>query len=39
MRSFGMKPVLPAFSGHIPSQFKTLYPNVKKFNLINDKNI
>ncbi|MBP5689477.1 MAG: alpha-N-acetylglucosaminidase [Bacteroidales bacterium] len=26
-RSFGMKPVLPAFGGHVPAQLKTLYPD------------
>jgi alpha-N-acetylglucosaminidase len=25
-RQLGMKPILPAFAGHIPEKFKTLYP-------------
>jgi len=29
MRSFGMKPVLPAFAGHVPDQLKQLYPSSK----------
>ncbi len=28
-RSFGMKPILPAFAGHVPKDLKTLYPNIK----------
>eukprot|EP00357_Protocruzia_adherens_P026858 CAMPEP_0115022636 /NCGR_PEP_ID=MMETSP0216-20121206/31700_1 /TAXON_ID=223996 /ORGANISM="Protocruzia adherens, Strain Boccale" /LENGTH=623 /DNA_ID=CAMNT_0002395421 /DNA_START=498 /DNA_END=2369 /DNA_ORIENTATION=+ len=27
MREFGMKPVLPAFAGHVPRKFEELYPN------------
>mmetsp|Transcript_30513 Transcript_30513/g.34682 ORF Transcript_30513/g.34682 Transcript_30513/m.34682 type:complete len:769 (-) Transcript_30513:141-2447(-) len=27
MRSFGMKPVLPGFSGRVPNQFEQLYPS------------
>lgn len=27
MRSFGMKPVLPAFAGHVPPALKTYFPN------------
>lgn len=26
-RSFGMRPVLPAFSGHVPARLKELYPS------------
>lgn len=26
-RELGMRPVLPAFAGHVPSQFRTLYPD------------
>ncbi|WP_158972464.1 alpha-N-acetylglucosaminidase [Paraglaciecola sp. L3A3] len=29
MRGLGIKPVLPAFSGYIPKQFMTKYPNAK----------
>jgi len=28
-RSLGMKPVLPAFTGHVPPAFKKKYPNAK----------
>lgn len=28
-RAFGMRPVLPAFAGHVPKDLKTLYPNIK----------
>ncbi len=28
-RAFGMKPILPAFAGHVPKDLKTLYPNIK----------
>ncbi len=28
-RSLGMKPVLPAFTGHVPAAFKKKYPNAK----------
>jgi alpha-N-acetylglucosaminidase len=28
-RSFGMKPVLPAFTGHVPPSFSTIFPNAK----------
>lgn len=28
-RAFGMKPILPAFAGHVPKELKTLYPNIK----------
>jgi len=28
-RSFGMTPVLPAFSGHVPPSFKDKFPNAK----------
>ena len=28
-RTFGMKPILPAFAGHVPKDLKTLYPNIK----------
>ena len=28
-RSFGMKPVLPAFNGHVPEQLKDIYPDAK----------
>jgi alpha-N-acetylglucosaminidase len=28
-RSFGMKPVLPAFTGHVPPSFKDKFPNAK----------
>lgn len=28
-RSFSMTPVLPAFSGHVPGELKSLYPNAK----------
>ncbi|HTJ48141.1 MAG TPA: alpha-N-acetylglucosaminidase [Cyclobacteriaceae bacterium] len=28
-RSFGMKPVLPAFTGHVPPSFNKLFPNAK----------
>jgi len=28
-RSLGMKPVLPAFTGHVPAAFKLKYPNAK----------
>ena len=28
-RSLGMKPVLPAFTGHVPATFKLKYPNAK----------
>lgn len=28
-RSFGMKPVLSAFAGHVPEQLKTLFPQAK----------
>jgi len=26
MIDFGMKPVLPAFAGHVPDKFKEVYP-------------
>ena len=29
MRSFGMTPALPAFSGHVPSNFTKLFPGAK----------
>jgi alpha-N-acetylglucosaminidase len=28
-RALGMKPVLPAFTGHVPAAFKTKFPNAK----------
>jgi alpha-N-acetylglucosaminidase len=28
-RDFGMKPILPAFAGHVPKELKILYPNIK----------
>jgi len=28
-RDFGMKPILPAFAGHVTKELKTLYPNIK----------
>lgn len=28
-RSLGMKPVLPAFTGHVPAAFKSKFPNAK----------
>ncbi|HEX6428869.1 MAG TPA: alpha-N-acetylglucosaminidase, partial [Niastella sp.] len=28
-RSFGMKPVLPAFTGHVPTSFNQKFPNAK----------
>ncbi len=28
-RELGMKPVLPAFTGHVPASFKKLFPNAK----------
>ena len=28
-REFGMRPVLPAFTGHVPSAFKKKFPNAK----------
>ena len=28
-RELGMKPVLPAFAGHVPAEFKQLYPSAK----------
>jgi len=28
-RALGMKPVLPAFTGHVPAAFKTRFPNAK----------
>jgi len=28
-RAFNMKPVLPAFSGHVPQEIKTIYPEAK----------
>jgi len=28
-RAFGMTPVLPSFTGHVPSAFKTHYPNAR----------
>lgn len=28
-RELGMKPVLPAFTGHVPASFKTFFPNAK----------
>jgi alpha-N-acetylglucosaminidase len=28
-RAFGMKPILPAFAGHVPKELKILYPNIK----------
>ncbi|HEY8934995.1 MAG TPA: alpha-N-acetylglucosaminidase TIM-barrel domain-containing protein, partial [Cyclobacteriaceae bacterium] len=28
-RAFGMKPVLPAFTGHVPPSFNKLFPNAK----------
>ena len=28
-RALGMKPVLPAFTGHVPAAFKAKYPNAK----------
>ncbi|HEY9044601.1 MAG TPA: alpha-N-acetylglucosaminidase [Ohtaekwangia sp.] len=37
-RALGMKPVLPAFTGHVPAAFTRLYPNakLKKTNWGND---
>lgn len=32
-RSFGMKPILPAFAGHVPYDLKAKYPNIKVTNL------
>lgn len=32
-RSLGMKPVLPAFAGHVPYDLKKNYPNIKITNL------
>lgn len=32
-RSFGMKPVLPAFAGHVPFDLKQKFPNIKLTNL------
>lgn len=32
-RAFGMKPILPAFAGHVPKELKTLFPNIKINNL------
>jgi alpha-N-acetylglucosaminidase len=29
MTDYGMKPVVPAFSGYVPKQFKTLFPEAK----------
>nr|KAG5689260.1 hypothetical protein BaRGS_006380 [Batillaria attramentaria] len=29
MRDFGMVPVLPAFAGHVPARFQTLFPQSK----------
>ncbi len=29
MADYGMKPVVPAFSGYVPKQFKTLFPQAK----------
>ncbi|RLN62766.1 hypothetical protein BBJ29_006164 [Phytophthora kernoviae] len=29
MRQFGMIPALPAFAGHVPEEFKVLFPNTK----------
>lgn len=29
MAEYGMKPVVPAFSGYVPKQFKTLFPDAK----------
>lgn len=29
MQQLGMKPVVPAFSGYVPKQFKTLFPQAK----------
>lgn len=28
-RAFGMKPILPAFSGHVPESIKDLFPNAR----------
>ncbi|WP_428329647.1 alpha-N-acetylglucosaminidase [Mucilaginibacter sp.] len=28
-RSFGMKPILPAFAGHVPKDLKTKFPDIK----------
>ena len=28
-RAFGMTPILPAFTGHVPAAFKNIYPNAK----------
>ncbi len=28
-RAFGMTPILPSFTGHVPASFKTRYPNAK----------
>ncbi|XP_072502626.1 alpha-N-acetylglucosaminidase-like isoform X4 [Notamacropus eugenii] len=33
MRSFGMKPVLPAFAGHVPKAFTRVYPKANVTNL------
>jgi alpha-N-acetylglucosaminidase len=30
-RELGMKPILPAFTGHVPRSFKTHFPNAKLF--------
>lgn len=37
-RALGMKPVLPAFTGHVPASFKTFFPeaNLKQTNWGND---
>lgn len=32
-RNLGMKPILPAFAGHVPKDLQTKYPNIKLNNL------
>ena len=33
MRELGMRPIVPAFSGHVPPYFKQLYPDSKTYRL------
>ncbi|TQV82591.1 alpha-N-acetylglucosaminidase [Exilibacterium tricleocarpae] len=35
MKQLGMRPIVPAFSGHVPPYFKQLYPNSTTYRLEN----